>query len=155
MYSQGMQNGRRGRLDERYIRRLLDSEQTPPPGRGSARGRADAAPVGEMRMQESEMRGRMAQEPEQQPSCRGDGAGGCSCTSGSCNNGGGGAQETGYGCGEGGRYAITDRPLAMAYVPVQDFSELYGEEEGLRRGTIFKDLDLSFVGAQRREGKRL
>ena len=37
-------------------------------------------------------------------------------------------------------------PLAMAYVPMQKFTNLYSAEEGLSRGTIFKDLDLPFKG---------
>lgn len=36
--------------------------------------------------------------------------------------------------------------LAMAYVPVQQWQDLYEPEEALRRGTIFRQLDLPFEG---------
>ncbi len=36
--------------------------------------------------------------------------------------------------------------LAMAYVPVQVWQDLYEPEEGFRRGTIFRELDLPFKG---------
>lgn len=32
--------------------------------------------------------------------------------------------------------------VGYAYVPVQKFGETYSPEEGLERGTIFKELDL-------------
>ena len=37
-------------------------------------------------------------------------------------------------------------PLAMAYVPWQQFCNLYDEHEAFHDGTIFKDLDLDFYG---------
>ncbi len=120
MYSQGMPNGRRGRLDERYIRRLLEKEETPPPGRSAACGVS-------------------------QSTARQESAGGCGC---GCGTGQTPETDTQYGCGQGGRYAITDRPLAMAYVPVQAWEERYSEQEGLQRGTLFKQLDLPFGGVQ-------
>ncbi len=36
--------------------------------------------------------------------------------------------------------------LAMAYVPPQTFTDLYEPEVGFERGTIFKKLDLPFLG---------
>ncbi len=36
--------------------------------------------------------------------------------------------------------------LAMAYVPMQRFGCLYKPETGFERGTIFKQLDLPFLG---------
>lgn len=39
-------------------------------------------------------------------------------------------------------------PLAMAYVPMQKFTNLYNAADGLRAGTIFKDLDLPFKGGK-------
>ncbi len=36
--------------------------------------------------------------------------------------------------------------LAMAYVPWQAYENLYSLSQGLRRGTIFKDLDFDFMG---------
>jgi len=38
-------------------------------------------------------------------------------------------------------------PLAMAYVPWQCWKCLYEPKEGLCRGTIFKELDMPFLGA--------
>ncbi|MDD7113763.1 MAG: spore coat associated protein CotJA [Lachnospiraceae bacterium] len=46
---------------------------------------------------------------------------------------------------------IDSLPLAMAYVPWQTWGNLYKPEEGLKQGTIFKDLNLPFTG--RRCGK--
>ena len=37
-------------------------------------------------------------------------------------------------------------PLAMAYVPPQSFSDIYDPETALERGTIFKKLDLPYLG---------
>ena len=37
-------------------------------------------------------------------------------------------------------------PLAMVYAPIQDFDDLYDEETALMTGTIFKKLDLPFMG---------
>lgn len=36
--------------------------------------------------------------------------------------------------------------LAMAYVPMQQFRELYDQNYALQIGTIFKELDLPFYG---------
>ena len=36
--------------------------------------------------------------------------------------------------------------LAMAYVPMQRFACLYEPETGFERGTIYKQLDLPFLG---------
>lgn len=38
--------------------------------------------------------------------------------------------------------------LAMAYVPYQPFNNLYDNETGFDRGTIFKALDLPFMGGK-------
>lgn len=37
-------------------------------------------------------------------------------------------------------------PLAMAYVPVQQFRQLYDTSEALQNGTLFKELNLPFFG---------
>lgn len=37
-------------------------------------------------------------------------------------------------------------PVAMAYIPFQQFGQLYPPEKGLERGTIFPDLDKPFLG---------
>lgn len=38
--------------------------------------------------------------------------------------------------------------LAMAYVPYQPFNNLYDNDAGFDRGTIFKALDLPFMGGK-------
>lgn len=38
-----------------------------------------------------------------------------------------------------------ETPLAMAYVPFQQWSELYSEEEALKSGTLFPELNLPFA----------
>ncbi len=40
--------------------------------------------------------------------------------------------------------------LAMVYAKPQQFHEMYGEAEGLSRGTIFRELDMPFEGGGRR-----
>ena len=37
-----------------------------------------------------------------------------------------------------------DYPMAMAYVPWQQWKNPYGPERGLAQGTIFSELDLAF-----------
>ena len=37
-------------------------------------------------------------------------------------------------------------PVAMAYVPYQQYNDVYTPEKGLDRGTIFPDLDKPFYG---------
>ena len=61
-----------------------------------------------------------------------------------------GSQTTGW-CGQmtnpqGSRYlsGMTGYPLAMAYVPWQQWKTPYDPAKGLSRGTIFEDLDLPF-----------
>ena len=45
-------------------------------------------------------------------------------------------------------------PPVMAYVPMQSFKNLYDPESALCHGTIFRELDLPFMGAaQRRDLK--
>ncbi len=39
-------------------------------------------------------------------------------------------------------------PIAMAYVPMQRFQELYSPETALRVGTLFKELDKPFLGSE-------
>ena len=41
---------------------------------------------------------------------------------------------------------IDSLSLAMAYVPWQTFKDLYKPEEGLKEGTIFKQLNKPFTG---------
>ena len=40
--------------------------------------------------------------------------------------------------------ALEGMPLAMAYVPWQQWKNPYGPERGLAQGTIFSELDLAF-----------
>lgn len=35
-------------------------------------------------------------------------------------------------------------PLAMAYVPYQNWGEVYDDDTAIKRGTLFPDLDLPF-----------
>ncbi len=42
--------------------------------------------------------------------------------------------------------AINSLPLAMAYVPMQAFRCLHSPEQALESGTLFKELDLPFLG---------
>ena len=57
---------------------------------------------------------------------------------------------SGCGCGcqsDGNTYpADFNTTLAMVYSPLQEFQNLYCEEEGLMAGTIFRELDKPFYG---------
>lgn len=37
-------------------------------------------------------------------------------------------------------------PLTMAYVPMQEFKDIYSENDALMRGTLFTELDKPFFG---------
>ncbi len=37
-------------------------------------------------------------------------------------------------------------PITMTYTPMQKFRDLYNEEEALKRGTLFCELDKPFFG---------
>ena len=41
---------------------------------------------------------------------------------------------------------IDSFPLAMSYVPMQKWRDLYSADVGLERGTIFSELDKPFLG---------
>lgn len=41
---------------------------------------------------------------------------------------------------------LNNLPTAMAYVPWQEFKDLYSAEKALCRGTIFEELDKPFLG---------
>ena len=43
------------------------------------------------------------------------------------------------------------RPLAMVYSPVQEWRELYDNETGHARGTIFGELEFPFLGGVPRD----
>ncbi len=43
---------------------------------------------------------------------------------------------------------IEDMPLAMAYIPFQQWRNLYDPSEAFQRGTIFEELDLPFTCAK-------
>ncbi len=45
-----------------------------------------------------------------------------------------------------GAMPIENAVLAMAYVPVQKFCNLYSDNKGLQAGTICADLDKPFCG---------
>jgi len=49
---------------------------------------------------------------------------------------------------------LTGYPLAMAYVPDQEWRDIYEDEEGLDRGTIFHELDLPFYPTRCNESCR-
>lgn len=46
------------------------------------------------------------------------------------------------GCPENESATLGDKPLAYAYVPIQRWRMLYAPEHGLKRGTIFEELDM-------------
>ena len=58
----------------------------------------------------------------------------------------------GRGCGSATKrntWGIANYPPAMVYSPMQEWRELYDLDTALNRGTIFKELDLPFVGCRK------
>jgi hypothetical protein len=45
-------------------------------------------------------------------------------------------------CPENDAATLHDKPLAYAYVPIQRWRMLYTPDKGLKRGTIFEELDM-------------
>ena len=45
-------------------------------------------------------------------------------------------------CPESDEATLHDKPLAYAYVPIQRWRMLYEPMTGLKRGTIFEELDM-------------
>lgn len=43
------------------------------------------------------------------------------------------------------RDCLSDMSIAMAYVPMQRWNQVYDMSRGLTRGTVFQELDLPFV----------
>lgn len=43
-------------------------------------------------------------------------------------------------------WGLSGYPLASVYAPLQEWRELYDEEKGLARGTMFAELDKPFLG---------
>ncbi len=43
-------------------------------------------------------------------------------------------------------WGLTGYPLASVYAPLQEWREVYDEEKGLARGTLFAELDKPFLG---------
>jgi hypothetical protein len=53
--------------------------------------------------------------------------------------------------GDAGAQAPATRPLAMVYSPAQEWRELYDNETGHARGTIFRELEFPFLGGVPRD----
>ena len=47
-----------------------------------------------------------------------------------------------------GSRRLDDLPLAMSYVPMQKWEDLYAPAVALERGTLFCKLDLPFIGEE-------
>ena len=61
-------------------------------------------------------------------------------------NGGGRMPEMGDGRGRMPDDCVGNCPIAMAYVPWQQWNDTYDLEKGFLSGTIFPELDLPWVG---------
>lgn len=55
--------------------------------------------------------------------------------------------QSGCDCSDNNKH-MKHMPLAMAYVPVQNWGELYDPETALCEGTAFPDLNLIFCGGR-------
>ena len=55
--------------------------------------------------------------------------------------------DIGPSCHKGETWGLRGNyPLAMVYAPIQEFEDTYDLDTALSRGTIFKKLDLPFMG---------
>ena len=50
-------------------------------------------------------------------------------------------------------WGLSGYPLASVYAPLQSFENIYDTETAIKRGTVFKELDLPFLGDKRVSGK--
>ena len=50
--------------------------------------------------------------------------------------------------GGGESFGLVGYPLASVYAPLQEFQNLYDEQQALKRGTLFSELDKPFSGGQ-------
>lgn len=55
-------------------------------------------------------------------------------------------------CDRRSSWGLEGYPLAMVYSPVQCFRDIYDCDIALAQGTIFKELDLPFMGASVMKG---
>lgn len=53
---------------------------------------------------------------------------------------------SGKGCTPNPTPFPQNTPVAMAYIPFQQFGQLYPLEKGYKQGTIFPELDKPFLG---------
>ena len=49
-------------------------------------------------------------------------------------------------------WGLEGYPLASVYAPLQVWRDIYDEDAGFHRGTIFKELDLPFVCGEKKGG---
>lgn len=49
-------------------------------------------------------------------------------------------------------WGLRDHPLGMVYAPMQEFRHLYDRDTALRQGTLFRELDLPFMGESVADG---
>lgn len=42
---------------------------------------------------------------------------------------------------------LDELPLTIAYVPMQQYEEVYSDDQALKSGTLYPDLDKPFYGA--------
>lgn len=50
---------------------------------------------------------------------------------------------------DGDTWGLYNHPLASVYAPLQEFDGLYDLDSALSHGTLFKELDLPFMGNRR------
>ena len=143
----------RERADGELLRRLLAEERehhhgcmaVPYRGGGHPSRGCDGSPRGCVGIgYDGSCRGEI--QPRNENALNGDLSHGCHC--GHTNACGSVSGEIGnrYPCGENG---VTERSLAMVYAPIQYWRDAYEPEMALKRGTLFRELDMPFYGKKR------
>ena len=56
------------------------------------------------------------------------------------------------GGSHGHTWGLHDYPLASVYAPLQEFRSIFDKDTALKKGTIFSELDLPFMGESVRGG---
>ena len=55
-------------------------------------------------------------------------------------------------CAPTSSWGLPAHPLGMVYAPLQEFTEIYDRTTALSQGTVFRALDLPFMGESVRKG---
>ncbi len=126
----------RERIDDRLLLQLLNEEAQADPGLSCG---GYAVPARFPKVQQTPRQVPAAGAGTPSPRCSGDQPSAVS--------------EPESGCASS-RNPLSGMPLSMVYAPEQEWRELYGDEDALDHGTLFRELDLPFLHGCLSRGNR-